>query len=156
MPWSVRKNGSWWEIYKPNTGAVVGKSSSKSKAEASVRARYAGARGGGERLSERPISMHDLERICATVVELNEMAEAGWTVQTIILSKDIYSTREKALKKVKEMGFDAGTSRETGDEDEGSWRIRQSPPEKFSEFRTQKVNEYISIVHGKLKREESI
>ena len=152
MPWSVRRQGDWWEIYKPGSGKVVGRSSSKSKAESSVRARYAGARGSGEKLSDRAISMHDLEHICVQVVELNELAEAGWEVQTLIFNKDVYSKREKALAKAKEMGFSAGTARETGDEDGGSWRIRQRPPEDFSEFRTQKVNDAVSLVHGKLKR----
>lgn len=43
MPWKVRKakNGKGWEIYKPDTGEVVGHSVSKAKAQASVRARYA-------------------------------------------------------------------------------------------------------------------
>ena len=144
MPWGVRKKGSWWEIYKSNTGKVVGKSSTKSKADASVRAR-------GGRLSEQTISMHDLEHICATVVELNEMAESEWKVQTLIFDKDEFRTRDKALSKAKEMGFSANTTRETGDEEEGSWRVRQESPEKFSEFRTQKVKDTISIVHGKLK-----
>ena len=152
MPWSVRRRGSWWEIYKPDSGRAVGWSSSKSKAEASVRARYAGARKRGERLSEQAISMHDLEHICVQVVELNELVEAGWEVQTLIFSKDAYPTREKALAKAKDMGFNAGTSRETGDGDEGSWRIRQRPPEDFSEFRTQKVNDAVSLVHGKIKK----
>ena len=152
MPWDVRKNGNWWEIYKPNTNKVVGRSTSKAKAEASVRARYAGARGAGERLSEPTINMHDLEHICATVVELNELAEAGWEVQAIIFKKDAFPTRDKAVAKAKEMGFKTYTSRETGDEDTGSWRIRQRPPGDFSEFRTQKVNDNISLVHGKLKQ----
>ena len=151
MPWGVRKKGSWWEIYKPGTGKAVGRSSSKSKADASVRARYADARAKGERLSEPVISMHDLEHICATVVELNEMAEGGWKIQTLIFNKDEFRTRDKALSKAREMGFSANTARETGDEEEGSWRVRQESPEKFSEFRTQKVNDTISIVHGKLK-----
>jgi hypothetical protein len=41
MPYSVRKNGSKWQIVKKDTGEVVGTSSSKEKANASVRARYA-------------------------------------------------------------------------------------------------------------------
>lgn len=151
MPWDVRKNGSWWEIYKPGSGKVVGRSTSKGKAEASVRARYAGARARGERLSERTIPMHELERLCVTVVELNELVESGWEVQTLIFNKDKFPAREKALAKAREMGFNSGTSRETGDEDAGSWRVRQAPPGKFSEFRTQIINDNISIVHGKLK-----
>lgn len=151
MPWDVKKSGNQWVIYKPDTQEIVGHSSSKRKAEASVRARYAGARGIGERLSEKTIPMHELEHLCVTVVELNELAEAGWEVQTIIFNKDAFPAREKAINKVREMGFSAGTSRETGDEDTGSWRIRQSSPDRYSEFRTQKINDNISLVHGKLK-----
>ena len=151
MPWEVRKRGSWWEIVKPGQGKVVGRSTTKSKAEASVRARYAGARAGGEKLSEHTISMHDLEHICATVVELNELAEAGWKVQTIILHKVKYRTREQVLTKVKEMGFNAENVNETGDEDTGSWRIRQLSASDFSEFKSQIVNDYITLVHGKTK-----
>lgn len=42
MPWKVvpGKNGKW-NIVRSDTGKVVGTSSSKAKAEASVRARYA-------------------------------------------------------------------------------------------------------------------
>lgn len=43
MPYIVRKRGKGkrpWKIIKKDTGKVVGSSTSKSKAEASVRARY--------------------------------------------------------------------------------------------------------------------
>lgn len=40
MPYSVRKQGAKWEIVKTSTGKVVGTSTSKTKAQASVRARY--------------------------------------------------------------------------------------------------------------------
>lgn len=42
MPWKVKKIGKKWAIIKSDTGKVVGHSTSKAKAEASVRARYAG------------------------------------------------------------------------------------------------------------------
>jgi hypothetical protein len=41
MPWAVKKSGKRWAIYKPDTGEVVGYSTTKKKAEASVKARYA-------------------------------------------------------------------------------------------------------------------
>ena len=41
MPWKVKKAGSKWAIYRADTGKVVGHSTSKAKAQASVRARYA-------------------------------------------------------------------------------------------------------------------
>lgn len=42
MPWSVRKGSGEkpWLIVKVSTGEVVGRSKTKGKAEASVRARY--------------------------------------------------------------------------------------------------------------------
>jgi len=44
MPWKVRKGtGSKpWKIVKTTTGKVVGSSTSKAKAQASIRARYKG------------------------------------------------------------------------------------------------------------------
>lgn len=50
MPWHVEKRGSGsrpWKIVKSNTGKVVGSSTSKAEAQASVRARYH-AEGGGK------------------------------------------------------------------------------------------------------------
>lgn len=41
MPYRVKKQGDKWVIVRADTGAVVGHSDSKAKAEASVRARYA-------------------------------------------------------------------------------------------------------------------
>ena len=43
MPWSVRKGSGPrpWKIIKSDTGKVVGSSTSKAKAKASVRTRYA-------------------------------------------------------------------------------------------------------------------
>lgn len=45
MPYSVRKSGKGYAIVKSKTGKVVGHSSSKAKAQASIRARNAGAHG---------------------------------------------------------------------------------------------------------------
>ena len=42
MPYSIRKQGPVYVIVKKDTGKAVGHSSSKQKAEASIRARYAG------------------------------------------------------------------------------------------------------------------
>jgi uncharacterized protein GlcG (DUF336 family) len=41
MPWTVKKSGDKWAIVRADTGKVVGHSTSKEKALASVRARYA-------------------------------------------------------------------------------------------------------------------
>jgi hypothetical protein len=48
MPWKVRKSGSKWAIVNRH-GKVVGKSGSKAKAQASVRARYANYKPGRKR-----------------------------------------------------------------------------------------------------------
>ena len=40
MPWTIRKNGSKWEIIKKTTGKVVGHSDTEEKARASVGAKY--------------------------------------------------------------------------------------------------------------------
>jgi hypothetical protein len=45
MPWTVKKQGKGWAIVKSDTGKVVGHSTSKKKAQASVRARYANYKG---------------------------------------------------------------------------------------------------------------
>ena len=150
MPWDVRKNGNWWEIYKPGSNKVVGRSTSKTKAESSVRARYAGARAGGERLSEN-LSMHEIERAAVAVVELNELAGAGWEVQTILFCKDAYLKRDKALSKAKEMGFGEESPNKVGDAEAKSWLIQPKVLNDNLEFKTYKINDIISIVHGKLK-----
>ena len=45
MPWKVKQIGKKFAIVKKNTGKVVGYSTTKDKAEASVRARYAAENG---------------------------------------------------------------------------------------------------------------
>ena len=42
MPYKIRKVGNKYKIIKSDTGKVVGTSDSKAKAQASIRARYAG------------------------------------------------------------------------------------------------------------------
>lgn len=46
MPWRVKKAGKKYAIVKKGSGEVVGRSSSKARAKASVRARYAAKRKG--------------------------------------------------------------------------------------------------------------
>jgi len=70
MPWAVRKSGNKWAIYKPDTGEVVGHSTSKKKAQASVRARYAGTHG---EFSENIQNMSDFVRKVVLCHELNEI-----------------------------------------------------------------------------------
>ena len=45
MPYLVKRSGSKWQIVNKVTGKVVGTSTSKEKANASVRARYAAEHG---------------------------------------------------------------------------------------------------------------
>lgn len=45
MPYRIRKSGSKYAIVNKNTGRVVGTSTSKKKAAASIRARNAGKHG---------------------------------------------------------------------------------------------------------------
>ena len=45
MPWAAKKLGGKWRIVRADTGKVVGTSTSKKKAEGSVRARYAATSG---------------------------------------------------------------------------------------------------------------
>lgn len=47
MPYKIQKGGGPrpWKIYRADTGKLVGTSTSKAKAQASVRARYRGAHG---------------------------------------------------------------------------------------------------------------
>lgn len=42
MPYSIRKRGTKFEIVRKDTGKVVGTSTSRAKAQASIRARHAG------------------------------------------------------------------------------------------------------------------
>lgn len=42
MPYTIRKQGAKFAIVKKDTGKVVGHSNTKAKAQASIRARYAG------------------------------------------------------------------------------------------------------------------
>ena len=74
MPWDVKKSGSKWAIYKPGSGKVVGHSTSKAKAEASVRARYWAAGKKGEKLSDNQIqNMPDFVHKVVLAQELNEI-----------------------------------------------------------------------------------
>ena len=45
MPWKVVKKGKKYAIVRSDTGKVVGTSTTRAKAEASVRARYAATKG---------------------------------------------------------------------------------------------------------------
>jgi len=43
MPYEIRKSGSYWEVYNPETGRVYGKHKTRAEAEAQRRALYANA-----------------------------------------------------------------------------------------------------------------
>lgn len=42
MPYAIRKSGPKYQIVRKDTGKVVGTSTTRAKAQASIRARYAG------------------------------------------------------------------------------------------------------------------
>lgn len=44
MPWKTKKIDGKWRIIRADTGKIVGTSTSKKKAQASVRARYANSK----------------------------------------------------------------------------------------------------------------
>lgn len=73
-----------------------------------------------------------------------------WDMQTVIVkkSKKIDSVT-KAKSKIKGLAKRIYTSRETSD----SYRFRQRPPEDFVKgtFRTEKINEEVTVIWGKLK-----
>jgi len=72
--------------------------------------------------------------------------------QTIIISKShpLVKDRKDAEKIARHYADKIYTSRETS----SSYRFRQRPPSDFVEgsFKTEKINEYISIVWGELKK----
>lgn len=69
-------------------------------------------------------------------------------VQSVILSKDKYKTREQADKEIKKLGFKTKFYSKGVDETSQSWRYRQASPKRFSEYKTKKVNDSISLVLG--------
>jgi hypothetical protein len=71
------------------------------------------------------------------------------TVQSLILEKKHFPTSESATSWAKKNGFKTETIRETTE----SWRIRQRPPEDFSQtsFRTISMTTGVSAVVGHLK-----
>lgn len=76
MPWGVKKSGSKYAIYKKDTGKIVGHSTSRAKAEASVRVRYANTHG---EFSEHPRNMSKFCKQIADRVLAEEMEIDGET-----------------------------------------------------------------------------
>lgn len=73
------------------------------------------------------------------------------TVQTVILSKERFETKEEANAWIKENDFII--KEEAPDETENSWRYRQREPEEFEEgsFRTIELTDGVKAVIGHLK-----
>jgi ATP-dependent DNA ligase len=73
----------------------------------------------------------------------------NWAKQSVIVNKELASSRGKATSIAKGFTDRLYTSRETGQ----SYRFRQAPPEKFERgsFRTFSPKPGISIIYGKLK-----
>jgi hypothetical protein len=104
MPWGVRKEGNKWAIYRKDTGKTVGHSTSKAKAEGSVRARYWGAAKSGEKLSCPVTNMLEFVRAVALSVELNE-AESD----IVIIDGKEYERVPDSIKENMSGGFAAAT-----------------------------------------------
>lgn len=70
-------------------------------------------------------------------------------VQTLIMSKQRFSSRTSAKSWAKSHGFKSNTIRETTN----SWRLRQRLPEDFKQtsFRTARLSEGVQAVVGHLK-----
>ena len=83
------------------------------------------------------------------IIELAQEGRKPTTVQTLIMSKSQFSTRESALNWAKQHGFKSETIRETSN----SWRIRQRPPSDFiqTSFRVTNLTNGVNAVIGHLK-----
>lgn len=91
-----------------------------------------------------------LAAVWSTAVQLArlDVVLADRAVQTLIFDKDKFETRDEALNWARSHDFSADTSRET----EGSWRIRQRPPEDFKDgtLRTKEIAPGVDLVDGEL------
>jgi len=78
------------------------------------------------------------------------LAEPGYELQTVIVSKD----KAKSLDQAKKIAKDVGAKTlENVDETDSSYRFRQRDPNDFvvSSFRTKAIANGASLVYGKLK-----
>ncbi len=78
------------------------------------------------------------------------------TIQTVILSKERFETKEEANNWIREHDFIIKVG--APDETEDSWRYRQRPPGDFKEgsFRTIEITDGVKAVVGHLKEKKSI
>jgi hypothetical protein len=83
------------------------------------------------------------------IVELAQGRRKPTEVQTLIMSKSRFPTRDSALSWAKNHGFKSGTIRETTN----SWRIRQRPPTDFiqTSFRVKNLTRGVDAVIGHLR-----
>lgn len=73
-------------------------------------------------------------------------------LQTVILSKERYKTKQQAISRIKDLGFKVGDIEETED----SWRFRQRNPKDFrpGNFRTKQIAPGVTLITGWLKKSE--
>lgn len=71
-----------------------------------------------------------------------------WNLHAVIIDKKV--KLPEAKKMAQDFIKDASKTfmRETGE----SWRFRNIPKTKFSEFRTKVINPSVSLIYGKLKK----
>lgn len=76
MPWEVKKSGNKYAIYRSDTGKIVGHSTSRKKAEASVKARYWATSKKGEKLHDSGTgNISAFARAIALTIELNDIEQ---------------------------------------------------------------------------------
>lgn len=77
--------------------------------------------------------------------------QEGTEVQTLVLSKDVFPTRERASEWVREHDFDVSFRDKPADETEDSWRYRQRDVGYFVEgsLRTIDLAEGVKAVVGR-------
>ena len=91
-----------------------------------------------------------MKPIEASTVAPQMLAEPGYELQTVIVSKD----KAKSLDQAKKIAKDVGAKTlENVDETDSSYRFRQRDPNDFvvSSFRTKAIANGASLVYGKLK-----
>jgi hypothetical protein len=86
---------------------------------------------------------------------MNLNKEDTMVMQTLILSKEVFETKEEANDWVRDHDFKIKEG--APDETEESWRYRQREPSEFKDdsFRTIEITDGVKAVVGKLKDEES-
>jgi len=86
-------------------------------------------------------------------MRVTEQREVGLVIQTVILSKDRFPTKEEAEEWIRANGFLTDFEGNEVDETANSWRYRQAAPGAFvtGSFRTFELTNGVQAVGGKLK-----